>query len=284
MVMKNISMVLAAALLALLPLAAVASHSSSGSSQGSRTTTAAPAPRGGGSTKGSTVQASKAAKATSSQNRVANKNYGVASAPRGIALSQGAVVRNNSITVHSSFRVGILWHGGYYGGFWYGIGWYYPMMLYPGVWYWNSQFAYQYEFAPYGNTVSGIKFDLNQIKKGADRKAVDQAGVYLPDKEGKTGYLGAVGNFSGILHKALPLAPGTYDLKVVVADGRELDMIVEVQPGRVTHVALRFDEPSSAEQESAEANAPASDDNEKPLVLAPAPGSQPTASVVSDKD
>jgi hypothetical protein len=154
------------------------------------------------------------------------------------------------------------WGGGWYSGGWYGPGWYYPWAVYPGYWYWNGWAGYRYEYAPYASG-SGIKFDLGQVPK-ADRKTVAEAGVYLPDENGKGGYLGSVGNFSEKWHKALPLAPGNYDLTVALADGRAINLTVAVQPGRVTHVALRLDQPPV--QQSAVGGG-----NDQKLVPAPPP-------------
>jgi hypothetical protein len=100
---------------------------------------------------------------------------------------------------------------------------------------------YQYNYEPYA-TIPGIKFELGQIPKD-DRKAVENGGVYLPDKNGEEGYLGSVKNFSGTWHKALPLSPGTYKITIALVDGRKLDMNVTVQPQHITKVALRFEKP-----------------------------------------
>jgi hypothetical protein len=154
------------------------------------------------------------------------------------------------------------WGGGLYLGTWYGPGWYYPLAVYPGFWYWSGWAGYQFEYEQRPAGASGIKFDLGQIKVKADRKAVREAGVYLPDENGKSGYIGSVGNFLG---KRLPLDPGTYDLTVVLADRRELNVSIIVQPGRVTCVALRLDQPPA--QTTAQSGEPA----QPKLVPAPPP-------------
>ena len=166
------------------------------------------------------------------------------------------------------------WPGGWYFGAWYGPGWYFPTVIYPSFWYWNGWAGYEYDYAPYVSA-SGVKFDLGQVPSG-DRTAVSDGGVYLPDKNGKMGYLGTVGNFAGSWHHALPLDPGTYDLVISLTDGRSINMSIVVQPQRVTHVALRFDQPPP-QQQSTEQNdggphqlVPATSPN-----MGPAPATRP---------
>ena len=186
----------------------------------------------------------------------------------------GVVVNNygnyNRGYNYGGFRRSFWWGGGLYFGSWYGPGWYYPGVWYPGVWYANGWGAsYQYGYTPYAS-VSGIKFDLDDLPK-ADRKSVSEAGVYLPDSEGKAGYLGAVKNFAGNFHKALPLAAGTHDITVALADGRKIDMSVTVQPQRVTRVTLRFDRPPQEDQPEISAT------GEQKLVPAPTPAAAPAS-------
>jgi hypothetical protein len=156
-----------------------------------------------------------------------------------------------------------------------GPGWYYPGAVYPGFWYWNGWTGYQfaYETRP---SLSGVIFDLRQIKK-TSRKAVAEAGIYLSEPNGGngclgkavaeagiylsgSGYLGTVESFSK--KEPLPLRPGTYDLAIVLADGRTITMTVIVQPDRVTRVALRLDPPAAE---------PAATPNGRRDALAPAP-------------
>lgn len=170
-----------------------------------------------------------------------------------LGSTRTVVVNNTTITnngrVGSRGYSGFLWGGGWYFGLsYYPAGWYYPGIVYPNYWYWNGFARYQYQYSPFASG-SGIKFDLDEIAK-ADRKAVSAAAVYLPDGEGKQSLRGSVGDFSGGGHRALSLTPGTYDLTVVLTDGREIAISVGVQARHVTHVHLSFDEPAPEEKRS----------------------------------
>ena len=149
-----------------------------------------------------------------------------------------------------NFRYRFHWDGGIYFDVPYAPGWYYSGYLYPDVWYWGPGWGYRYEVKPYLGR-SGIKFDLDRLK-GKEKDAVANAGVYLPNKEEKEGYLGRVKNFSGFAHSSLPLKPGTYDLTIALTDGRRIPVSITVQEQRVTHVALTFDQPGDVENGQAD--------------------------------
>jgi hypothetical protein len=214
---------------------------------------------GGGHASGGGSRASAPATSRSQSGRTANTSR--FAAPKATNTSRSVAIPNPQIVhpgvtpiVRTTTSVVVVhnnccrfwWGGGVYLGSWYyGPGWYSPWAVAPGYWYWNGWAGYQYNYAPYA-AASGIKFDLEQIPK-SDKKAVDEAGVYLPSEEGENGYLGKVGSFSGRFHRSLPLSPGTYDVAIALADGREIAMSVTVQPQRVTHVALRLGEPPESE-------------------------------------
>jgi hypothetical protein len=229
-------------ILFLLPLTAEAQRgggsSRGGSSAGSsvRSSGNTAAPRGNSQARGQTTYRARPTTLNGTRNATAT-------VPRGAGGSQNHSSLRGSGVAAGSFHHGTWWGGGIYLGFYYGPGWYY----FPGYWYANSWWAYQYAYEPY-ITASGVKFDLSQIPK-ADRKAVDDGGVYLPDGEGGEGCLGSVKEFSGKWHKALPLRPGTHNFVIALADGRTMEMSVTVQPQRTTTVALRSEKPDTEESQ-----------------------------------
>ena len=122
--------------------------------------------------------------------------------------------------------------------------------VYPGMWnrfagaYGNAYGSAYQAYTPVVMSGSGVKFSLDQIPSG-DKKAVTAGDVCIPDQNGQLACYGSVGQFSGKLHGSLPLNPGTYTI-VVEASGRPpMEMIIGVQPGRVTTVMLRLEKQAS---------------------------------------
>ena len=79
-----------------------------------------------------------------------------------------------------------------------------------------------------------MKFDLDAIPDVL-RKTVDEGIVYVDGEE-----VGSVQRFTGKFHEDLPLEPGSHEVVVRLADGRELDTEAGIEPGHVTHLLLRF--------------------------------------------
>jgi len=125
---------------------------------------------------------------------------------------------------------------------WFGPGWYFPLVFYPDIWYWNGWMGYYFYYPPIieeRGAESGLRFDLRLIPSELRKFAEDGIIKTYDGKEWVE--LGFVGKF---LHKTLPLDPGTYDLKVVFPDDREFNAVVGVKSGP-TYIALRLDKPAT---------------------------------------
>jgi hypothetical protein len=171
--------------------------------------------------------------ARSSQNAAGQNRYS-SSHPAYSAPRQSVGGQNELRGGSSQHQHHIWWGGGIYLGVLYAPGFYGWYMPYYGIGLAADPFYGGYEEYL---TAPGIKFDLSQVK-GSDKKAIEDAGVYLPDGDGKDALVGSVKNFSGWTHHALPLAPGTYNVSVVLADSRKIEVPVMVQPQHVTTVLL----------------------------------------------
>jgi len=119
-----------------------------------------------------------------------------------------------------------------YLGAWYPAGYYYP-----GYWYLGDWYAYEF-YIDDQLRFSGLKIELGAIQE-SERDAVKQGVVYVDGIE-----MGTVKQFTGIWHEPLPLAPGSHEVVVRLADGRELATTLGIVPGHVTRLLLRFNKPA----------------------------------------
>jgi hypothetical protein len=108
-------------------------------------------------------------------------------------------------------------------------------------------YPYPYPYSGRSYAKSGIKFTLDRMSKN-DRAAIEDGKVFIPDANGKLGYIGTVRNFSEGFHSApLLFTPGTREFAISLDDKRTFRMSAIVQPGRVTEISLRssdFSEPT----------------------------------------
>lgn len=142
-----------------------------------------------------------------------------------------------------------------------GPNWYYPSVLYPDYYYYNGWVGYEYQFQPFGvfgghnrQSREGLELDLSPITDKDLRKYAEKGIIQTLD--GNTWKTeGAVKRYE---KQVLHLDPGTYNIKIVFPDKKELDMAVEVREGKVTHAPISFSEPQAQPQTTQSQQSPPS--------------------------
>ena len=177
-----------------------------------------------------------------------------------------------AVATASSSHHNRLWWG--YWGPVNGFGWGYPAEFYPNWWYWNGVYGYQFQYSHNKKLKTGIDFDLRLL--GSEYDAALRGTVYLPRENSHVlDQYGPVENFLSSRHHnhVLRLRPGSYDITIVLADGKKIVMSVAVQPDTVTTATPSFTKPPQLEQ--AEAHNKKSGGEAPKLVPAAPPADKP---------
>ncbi len=134
----------------------------------------------------------------------------------------------------------IWWYGGAYAGAYVGPGWYYPSAIYPDVPYWNGWAGYEFSLLPGKKT--GLQMDLNSISDKETKRYAKKGIVEISNDDAGDNWA-TIGSVDRLSDHVYPLDPGTYGIKIVFPDKRELDMAVKVRERNVTHAQITFTQP-----------------------------------------